>query len=51
MGAWAEATLHVLRTGARDETIAVVEHLIESLRPRPSPASVRRARTSGKAGK
>ncbi len=35
MGAWAEATLHVLRTGERDATVAVVEHLIESLRPHP----------------
>ena len=36
MGAWAEATLHVLRTGARDATVAVVEHLVESLRPGPA---------------
>lgn len=31
-GAWAEATLHVLRTGNRDDATAVVEHLVESLR-------------------
>lgn len=35
MGAWAEATLHVLRSGDRPGTIAVVEHLIKSLRPVP----------------
>jgi AcrR family transcriptional regulator len=33
MGAWAEATLHVLRTGERSATTEVVEHLLESLRP------------------
>jgi AcrR family transcriptional regulator len=33
MGAWAEATLHVLRTGDRSSTTAVVEHLLDSLRP------------------
>ena len=33
MGAWAEATLHVLRTGDRAATTAVVEQLLESLRP------------------
>jgi len=32
LGAWAEATLHVLTTGERQPTVAVVEHLIESLR-------------------
>lgn len=32
MGAWAEATLHVLTTGDRAPTVAVVEHLVESLR-------------------
>lgn len=32
-GAWAEATLHVLRTGDRAATVAVVEQLLESLRP------------------
>lgn len=36
LGAWSEATIHVLTTGERDSTVAVVEHLIESLRiPRP----------------
>ena len=35
MGAWAEATLHVLRTGDRGATVAVVERLLESLRPVP----------------
>jgi AcrR family transcriptional regulator len=55
MGAWAEATLHVLRTGARDETVPVVEHLIESLRPTTDTAEIRtteqratQARTTGK---
>ena len=33
IGAWAEATLYVLRTGERSETVAVVEHIVESLRP------------------
>lgn len=33
MGAWAEATLHVLRTGDRAATLAVIEQLLESLRP------------------
>jgi AcrR family transcriptional regulator len=32
LGAWVEATLHVLTTGAREPTVEVVEHLIESLR-------------------
>jgi len=36
LGAWAEATLHVLRTGERAPTVAVVEHLVESLRARPA---------------
>ena len=35
MGAWAEATLHVLRTGDRAATVAVVEQLLESLRTVP----------------
>jgi len=33
LGAWVEATLLVLETGRREATVAVVEHLIESLRP------------------
>jgi len=33
MGAWAEATLHVLQTGERAATTQVVEQLLESLRP------------------
>jgi AcrR family transcriptional regulator len=33
IGAWAEATLYVLRTGERSATVAVVEHIVESLRP------------------
>jgi AcrR family transcriptional regulator len=37
-GAWAEATLYVLRTGERAATVAVVEQLVEALRP-PSPAA------------
>ncbi|MHB8219512.1 MAG: TetR/AcrR family transcriptional regulator [Acidimicrobiales bacterium] len=32
LGAWAEATIHVLTTGDRGPTVAVVEHFIESLR-------------------
>ena len=44
MGMWAEATLHVLRTGARDATVAVVEHLIESLRPDPDADHTRKNR-------
>ncbi len=36
LGAWAEAMLHVLTTGRREPTVAVVEHLIESLRAGPS---------------
>jgi AcrR family transcriptional regulator len=32
LGAWNEATLHVLTTGRRDETADVVGHLIRSLR-------------------
>jgi len=46
LGAWAEATLHVLRTGHRAETVAVVVRLVESLRtPAPAAAApVRRSR-------
>ncbi len=36
LGAFAEATLHVLTTGRREPTVAVVEHLIDSLADRPS---------------
>ncbi len=43
MGAWAEATLHVLRTGERDATVKVVEHLIDSLRPAATTKPARRA--------
>ena len=32
LGAWAEATIHVLTTGQRAPTIAVVDHFLESLR-------------------
>lgn len=32
LGAWAEATIHVLTTGRRLPTVAVVDHLLESLR-------------------
>jgi AcrR family transcriptional regulator len=38
LGAWVEATLHVLTTGDREPTVAVVEHLIESMRVQ-SPSS------------
>jgi AcrR family transcriptional regulator len=37
MGMWAEATLHVLQTGERAATTRVVEQLLESLRPTPTP--------------
>lgn len=37
MGAWAEATLHVLRTGDRAATVAVVEQILASLRPVTEP--------------
>jgi len=40
LGAWAEATLHVLQTGERDRTVAVVEHLVESLRAMPADAAL-----------
>lgn len=51
MGAWAEATLHVLRTGNRDVTVDVVRHLIESLRvsAEPEQAPVRSPRRRGAA--
>lgn len=40
MGAWAEATLHVLRSGEREGASAVIDHLLESLRvPDPVLAS------------
>ncbi len=42
MGAWAEATLHVLRTGERTTTVAVVEHLIRSLRPLDRSSALRK---------
>ncbi len=48
MGAWAEATLYVLRTGERAATIAVVEHLMEALRP-PVLTSTRRPGTRQRA--
>jgi len=54
LGAWAEATLHVLRTGDRGPTVAVVEHLVESLRAGPAapaasstPAGVTTGTTRG----
>jgi AcrR family transcriptional regulator len=40
-GAWAEATLYVLRTGERSATIAVVEHIVEALRPAIPPTKRR----------
>ena len=39
MGAWAEATLFVLRTGRRAEAVAVIERLVGALRPGPSAAT------------
>jgi hypothetical protein len=41
-GIFAEATLHVLRTGAREQAEAVVHHLLESLRATKAPAVGRR---------
>jgi AcrR family transcriptional regulator len=38
MGMWSDATLHVLRTGDRDGTLAVVERFMTALRPVPDPA-------------
>jgi AcrR family transcriptional regulator len=48
LGAWAEATLHVLTTADRSPTVEVVEHLIESLRSRPArdPEPVGRSRAT-----
>jgi AcrR family transcriptional regulator len=37
LGIWAEATIHVLTTGERGPTVAVVDHFIESLRATPDP--------------
>jgi len=37
-GAWAEATLFVLRTGRRAEAVAVIERLVGALRPTPTTA-------------
>ena len=50
LGAWDEATLHVLTTGSRGPTVAVVEHLLESLRVE-RPATVPRRATGGAARK
>lgn len=51
LGAWDEATLHVLTTGSRGPTVAVVEHLLESLRAERVTAGTarvsRRARNGG----
>lgn len=47
MGAWAEATLHVLRTGERAATTAVVEHLLESLRAPDAATTSQRPRGRG----
>ena len=56
VGAWVEATLHVLTTGDRGPTLAVIEHLVGSLHPAtatgprpvlsPSRSSVREHQTS-----
>ncbi len=40
LGAWAEATIHVLTTGQRARTVAVVDHFLESLRDN-QPTAVR----------
>ena len=47
LGAWAEATLHMLSTGERASTVAVIEHLLEGLRPVGSVARRRRTTTTG----
>lgn len=44
LGGFAEATLHVLRTGERAPAEAVVDHLLESLRAPPASAGVAHAR-------
>jgi AcrR family transcriptional regulator len=49
MGAWAEATLHVLRSGDRAGSDAVIVHLLESLRPAGRPATKADHRTPTKA--
>jgi AcrR family transcriptional regulator len=43
LGAWSEATLHILQSGRPDETVAVVRHLVASL------AATRRLRERAKA--
>ncbi|CAB4879518.1 MAG: TetR family transcriptional regulator [Actinobacteria bacterium] len=48
LGALAEATLHVLTTGERDQTVAVVIHLIESLRLDPEHPQLTTAMTGNK---
>jgi AcrR family transcriptional regulator len=47
MGAWAEATLHVLRTGERAATTEVVEALLEALRPTTTTDRARSGVTTG----
>lgn len=34
LGAWSEATLHILQTGRPDETVVVIRHLVASLATR-----------------
>lgn len=46
LGAWDEATLHVLTTGRRGPTVAVIEHLLESLRAAPARSGHRRQKGS-----
>jgi len=46
LGMWAEATLHVLRTGDRSAASAVVEHVLHSLRPPTNRSRRTRAATS-----
>ncbi len=52
LGAFAEATLHVLRTGDREGVEQVVRHLLGSLRSpsRANPSSRRRAVVAGSKG-
>lgn len=47
LGMWAEATLHVLRSGDRRAATAVVEHVLVSLRPPVTRPRRNRAATRG----
>lgn len=48
LGAWSEAALHALSTGERASTVAVIERLLEGLRPVGTTArGPRRTKTGG----